>query len=255
MPWPSPPCTWPSTSIGFRIRPQSSTAMWRTRRTSPVCGVDLDHRDVGAERERRGRLAVHALGAKPGLHARREPRRSAAAAASSAQRDRARRARPRTSRPPSPSGEVGLVDLQQMRRERARLRHDLFAALERPTTRRPAASATPTCPRRAARRRCRECTTRTDVERHAQDRRTRSARTPSRAPGRAATCRSCTVTVPSVVHLDRAELLARERRDLHVRARRRCRAPGDRRAPGAPPARHGARRMPAIRSASSSARS
>ena len=35
------------------MRPQSSTAMWRSIVTSPGLGVDLDDRHVGAERERR----------------------------------------------------------------------------------------------------------------------------------------------------------------------------------------------------------
>ena len=36
MPDARPPCTWPSTSIGLRMRPQSSTAMWRIGSTRPV---------------------------------------------------------------------------------------------------------------------------------------------------------------------------------------------------------------------------
>ena len=50
-----PPCCWPATSSGLRMRPQSSTAMWRTASTGR-CRVDLDDRDVRAERERRAVL-------------------------------------------------------------------------------------------------------------------------------------------------------------------------------------------------------
>ena len=50
-PWARPPCCWPATSSGLRMRPQSSTATWRTRRDPPRLGVDLDHGHVRAERE------------------------------------------------------------------------------------------------------------------------------------------------------------------------------------------------------------
>lgn len=36
MPWAIPPCCWPSTSSGLRMRPQSSTATWRSWWTRPV---------------------------------------------------------------------------------------------------------------------------------------------------------------------------------------------------------------------------
>ena len=54
-PWAMPPCCWPATSSGLRMRPQSSTAMWRSSLTPAGLGVDLDHRDVGAERDRSSR--------------------------------------------------------------------------------------------------------------------------------------------------------------------------------------------------------
>ena len=51
-PWAMPPCCWPSTSSGLRMRPQSSTAMWRSTDLAGL-RVDLDDGDVGAERVRR----------------------------------------------------------------------------------------------------------------------------------------------------------------------------------------------------------
>ena len=52
-PWAMPPCCWPSTSSGLTIRPQSSTATCRSSVDPARLGVDLDHRHVRAERERR----------------------------------------------------------------------------------------------------------------------------------------------------------------------------------------------------------
>ena len=51
-----PPCCWPSTSIGLRMRPQSSTATWRIGSTARVSMSTSTTDDVRAERERRARL-------------------------------------------------------------------------------------------------------------------------------------------------------------------------------------------------------
>ena len=47
-----PPWRWPSTSSGLRMRPASSTGDHAPQVDTTGLGVDLDHRDVGAERER-----------------------------------------------------------------------------------------------------------------------------------------------------------------------------------------------------------
>ena len=102
MPWPSPPCTCPSTSIGFRIRPQSSTAMWRTSRTSPV-SVSTSTTAMwvpNGKVEAGSRYTPSAR--KPGSIPAGSRARSAAADASSGQVI-ARVGAPATSRPPSPT--------------------------------------------------------------------------------------------------------------------------------------------------------
>ena len=67
MPWTAPPCCCPATISGLRIRPQSSTAMCRSGPHVTGVRVDLDDRDVRAERERRARQLVGGRDAQAAL--------------------------------------------------------------------------------------------------------------------------------------------------------------------------------------------
>ena len=114
-----PPCCWPATSSGLRTRPQSSTATWRRSSTTPGLGVDLDHRDVGAEGVGRLALVEVELGpqalarSRPGARAAVAPRPSRAPPTTA--RSRARRPTPRP--PAVVHDDVGDVRLEQVRGE------------------------------------------------------------------------------------------------------------------------------------------
>ena len=67
-----PPWICPFTSMGFTIRPTSSTTVWRTHAHGARRGVDLDLAHLAAVGERdRGRRERRSL-VEAGLHARRE---------------------------------------------------------------------------------------------------------------------------------------------------------------------------------------
>ena len=146
-------------------------------------GVDLDDGDVGAERERRDRPVERRRGGQGGAAVercrwRRRPRRAS------------RRACRRRGSCPTVGVEhdVGDIGLEALggdaggRRRRARRRP------RRPRPHRSAATVSPACHRRWARRRCRP-TRRGSPRSGGRCARRRSSPTPSRGPGRAGTCR------------------------------------------------------------------
>ena len=187
-PWAMPPWTWPSTSIGFAIRPASSTVMWRIELGEAGLGVDLDDREVRPERVRRVRRLPVVLGGQPAVEALGRPRRVLG---------RLRELRPR-----------------DRRGRRAGHAEALARARPRCRPRRPRAGARPAGGPSRARRRSRSgprvpptCSEREPIvpmprstfavsdcidahvgEPHAQACPRRAARRPSRGPGRARTC-------------------------------------------------------------------
>ena len=181
MPWAMPPCCWPATSSGLRIRPQSSTATWRTRR-------DPARSRCRPRRRRRARRTGTSAPSWSKSSRRRRCRRVAAARATSAQVTRRRRARrARRTRPSSVSDDVVDGRLQQVRRHAAglvehlvgRRVHGAAAELQRPR-----AAGAP-----AARHERGVGLDEADrLHRDAEPVARRASRTPSRGPGRAPTC-------------------------------------------------------------------
>ena len=151
MPWAMPPCCWPATSSGLRMRPQSSTATWRTGVDPAGLGVDLDDRRrarrTGTSRRPGAKSSSAASGAA--VLARPRPASSAHVSAVAGTPATPRRA------------VVGQHDVvrRRPRAARGRERRGLLEHARRraaaPRCRRAAATASRRCRRRAARARCR----------------------------------------------------------------------------------------------------
>ena len=198
MPWAMPPCCWPATSIGLRMRPQSSTATWRSSVDAAGLEVDLDDGDVGAERERRVALGevqlvreaalVQAVGPAGWRRWPPSPARPTTAPW---------RGRRHTCRPSSPLDDVVLVRLEQVGGEllgpcsSTSLDGDVHGA-----ARRSAASASPSCPRPGGPRPCRTGRGGPCPSGRRAGRR-RSSRRRCRGPGRGRDVPTLTTTVPS----------------------------------------------------------
>ena len=252
MPWASPPCTWPRTSTGLRIRPQSSTDTCRIRRhrrrcrrppPRPRCACR-----TGTSSPSRGtRPSTPGPGSMPSGTTRRVGR----GRRQIRPRDRALGRAAHRDPPLGERREVLGIHLQQVGGQDPRLR--ATASARSKTDDPPACSdRDPHVPAPRGTRPLSECTTSIV-----------SIATPITEDTICANAVSwpcpcgdvpvSTVTAPSAPHLDGAELLRGERRDLHVAADPDARSSVDRRAPAAPPVRRAAPGSPRCRSASSSA--
>ena len=103
-PWAMPPCCWPATSSGLRMRPQSSTATWRSSCDLAGLGVDLDDGDVRAERDTSSRCRrSRARGAAPPAPCPSGSFDASSDAAARSAHDTPRAGTPATWSPPSPT--------------------------------------------------------------------------------------------------------------------------------------------------------
>ena len=201
-----PPCCWPATSSGLRIATAVVDRDVADVLDAAGLDVDLDDRDVRAERERRVALVeverVGERGLHPGGQLRRVLRRDRELGPAQRRRGNAGDAETRALL----HHDVVDVRLEQVRGERLRLRQHLLAR----AVQRAAADLQRARAHRAgaarARARCRTGRASPSPS-GCRAAPARSSRTRSRGPARAPTCRPSRSTRAVVVDLDRAELL------------------------------------------------
>ena len=156
-----PPCCWPATSSGLRMRPQSSTAMWRSSSTRPVSVSTSTTATCAPNGKRRLALVEVELVREPGLHAvgptrtRRSPPRRARPT------NGGWRARRRPRAPSSPTTMSSALASSRCAASVRALSSTTLARLVHARYPRSAASASPSCPARAGSPRCRTARART----------------------------------------------------------------------------------------------
>ena len=143
-----PPWIWPFTSIGFTMRPTSSTTVWRTIAHGAGLRVDLDLAHLAAVGERdRGRRERRRL-AEAGLHARRKLPRLVGGARD-ARRSVTPLSVPATVNRPSRSATSSRRRLEQLRGDAAAALDDLLGRAHAPRSRRRVSAPEPPLPRPA----------------------------------------------------------------------------------------------------------